>query len=187
MAHHERQRARRNVKPGMDGEQIAREIVSALGPRSGLEVATAATRERKINTLTSEGLSQLGLVSTLLLLAAILALGAALASSIHQRRSALAGLRLTGAPPARLRRILLVEAALMLGAGCVTGALAGVYGQFIIDAYLRHVTGFPVASVGASARPVEIVALVLLAALAFAAIPGFLASRVSPALALAEE
>ncbi|HEX5851519.1 MAG TPA: ABC transporter permease, partial [Solirubrobacteraceae bacterium] len=176
-----------NVAPGTDTSHLASEIVSALGPRSGLDVATATARESKINALTNEGLSQLGLVSTLLVLAAILALAAALASSIHQRRGALAGLRLTGAPPARLRQILLVEAALMLGAGCATGALAGVYGQFIIDAYLRHVTGFPVAGAGASGRPLEIVALVLFAALAFVAIPGWLASRVSPALALAEE
>jgi putative ABC transport system permease protein len=132
-------------------------------------------------------LSQLGLISTLLVAAAILALAAALASSIHQRRGALAGLRLTGAAPARLRRILLVEAGLMLSAGCVTGLLAGVYGQFVIDAYLRHITGFPVARAVASVRPLEIVALVLLAALAIAALPGWLASRVSPALALAEE
>jgi putative ABC transport system permease protein len=176
-----------SLTPGANARQVVSEIRAALGPRSGLEVATAATREGKIDTLTSEGLSQLGLISTLLVLAAILALSAALASSIHQRRGALAGLRLTGAPSSRLRRILLVEAALMLGAGCVTGALAGVYGQFVIDAYLRHVTGFPVAHAGASGRPLEIVALVLLAALVCVAIPAWLASRVSPALALAEE
>ena len=121
------------------------------------------------------------------MLAAILALSAALASSINQRRGALAGLRLAGARPSRLRRILLCEAGLMLGAGCVTGALAGIYGQFVIDAYLRHVTGFPVASAGASARPLEIFALVLAAALLVVAVPGWLASTVSPALALAEE
>ena len=86
----------------------------------------------------------------------------------------------------RLRRILLVEAALMLGAGCVTGALAGIYGQFIIDAYLRHVTGFPVASLAASPRPVEILALVIASVLAIVALPAWLASRVSPTLALNE-
>jgi putative ABC transport system permease protein len=166
---------------------LRNEIASALGPDSGLEVATSATREVSIDALTGEGLSQLGIVSTLLVVTAILALAAALASSIHQRRRALAGLRLTGAPPSRLRRILLVEATLMLGAGCLVGALAGIYGQFIIDAYLRHVTGFPVASVGTSARPVEIFALVLAAALAACAIPTWLASTVPPALALAEE
>jgi len=168
-------------------QHVRAEIIHKLGASSGLEVATARTREGRIDALTSEGLSQLGLISTLLVLAAIVALAAAFASSIHQRRGALAGLRLTGAQPARLRRILLVEGSLMLGAGCITGALAGVYGQFVIDAYLRHVTGFPVASAGASVRPLEVLALVLAATLAIVAIPGWLASRVSPALALAEE
>ena len=75
----------------------------------------------------------------------------------------------------------------MVGAGCITGAFVGFYGQFVIDAYLRHVTGFPVASAGASARPFEIFAIVLAAALAVVALPAFFASRVPPALALAEE
>jgi putative ABC transport system permease protein len=166
---------------------VEHEIRASLGSTSGLEVASAPVRRQKIDRLTSEGLSQLGLVSTLLLLAAILALAAALTSSIHQRRRALAGLRLAGAPPRRLRRVLLVEAMLVLAAGCFTGALAGVYGQFVIDAYLRHVTGFPVAGAGAALRPVEIFVLVLGAALALAALPGWRASNVPPALALAEE
>jgi putative ABC transport system permease protein len=173
--------------PGASIERVRAEIVRVLGPTSGLEAATAHTREARIDALTSEGLSQLGLISTLLSLTAIVALAAALASSIDQRRRGLAGLRLAGAQPSRLRRILLVEASLMLGAGCATGALVGVYGQFVIDAYLRHITGFPVAAAGTSARPLEILALVLAAALAIVAIPGWLASRVSPALALAEE
>jgi putative ABC transport system permease protein len=177
------------VKPaqGADVQRLEREIETTLGSGGAIEVASAERRERKIDDLTGEGLGQLGIISTLLVLAAISALAAALASSIHQRRRALAGLRLTGAAPSRLRRILLVEASLMLGAGCVTGALAGIYGQYVIDAYLRHVTGFPVADPGASARPLEIFALVLAAALAAVALPGWLASRVSPSLALVDE
>jgi putative ABC transport system permease protein len=174
-------------RPGVGVAGLGNQVSVALGGSGGLEVASAATREAKIDKLTGEGLSQLGIISTLLVLAAILALAAALASSINQRRVALAGLRLTGARPSRLRRILLVEASLMLGAGCVTGALAGLYGQFIMDAYLRRVTGFPVAAVAASARPVVILAVVLAAALAACAIPAWLASTVSPALALADE
>jgi putative ABC transport system permease protein len=174
-------------RAGVSAQAIKREITASLGPSSGIEVATAADRQAKIDALTAEGLDQLGIISTLLVLAAILALAAALASSINQRRVALAGLRLAGAPPARLRRILLVEAALMLSAGCVTGALVGVFGQFVIDAYLRHVTGFPVSSAGASVRPVEVFVLVLATALAAVAIPAWLASKVSPALALTDE
>jgi putative ABC transport system permease protein len=173
--------------PGIGAGQVRAEIARSLPPGANLEVVTAASRQRSIDTLTSEGLAQLGVVSTLLIVTAVLALAAALASSINQRRSALASLRLAGAPPSRLRRILVVEGSLMLGAGCVTGALIGFYGQFVIDAYLRHVTGFPVANTGASPRPIEIFVLVLAAALAAVAIPAWSASTVSPALALADE
>jgi putative ABC transport system permease protein len=168
-------------------QAVEREIAVARPSDNGLEAESAVTREQSIDKLTNEGLGQLGLISSLLVLAAILALAAALASSIHQRRVGLAGLRLAGAAPQRLRRVLLLEATLMLATGCVTGALAGIYGQFVIDAYLRHVTGFPVAGAGAGWRPLEIFVLVLGAALVLGALPGWRASNVSPALALAEE
>ncbi len=174
-------------KSGVPVAEVVAEIRRLLGAGSGLEVASAASREAKIDALTSEGLSQLGVISTLLVIAAVLALAAALTSSINQRRGALASLRLTGAAPARLRRILAVEAALMLGAGCVTGAIAGVYGQYVIDAYLRHVTGFPVATPGPSGRPVLVLVVVLAAALAIVAAPAWIASRVAPTVALSEE
>jgi ABC-type lipoprotein release transport system permease subunit len=172
------------LHPGADLAAARDAIERALGPSSGLEVATAATREASIDALTSEGLGQLQEIATLLLGAAICAMAAALASSLWQRREWLAGLRLSGAKPGRLRRILLLEATLMLGAGCMTGALAGVYGEVVIDGYLRRVTGFPLASIITGARPLEVFALVLAIALAIMAIPGWLVSRVSPGLAL---
>lgn len=153
---------------------------------SGLQAIAASARERSIDALTGEGLSRLGEISTLLLIAATLALAAALSSAIWQRRVALANLRLAGVRPARVRRILLMEATLMLGAGCATGALAGLYGQAIIDAYLTQVSGFPVAGLATSPRPLAILALVIVAVLALVALPAWLASRVSPTLALNE-
>jgi putative ABC transport system permease protein len=172
------------LRPGANIEDVRRAIAVAVGSSSGLEVATAATREASIDSLAGEGLGQLGEISTLLLLAAILALAAAGTSAVWQRRSTLAELRLDGVRPPRLRRILLVESTLMLGAGCVTGAVAGIYGQAIIDAYLKEVTGFPVASLAASLRPLEIFVFVIVVVLALVAIPGWFASRVSPMLAL---
>ena len=159
-------------------------LARTLGPSSGLEVASARTRERRIDTLTSEGLGRLGEISTLLVIAAILAMAAALGSSIWQRRASLAALRLSGVRAARLRRILLIEAVLMLGAGCLVGALAGIYGQVIIDGYLKQVTGFPVASLAASGRPFAILAIVIVIVLLVAAVPAWSASRVSPTVAL---
>lgn len=174
------------LRPGASASRVREEAQQALGGQSGLVATTARERERSIDALTSEGLRQLGEISTLLLLAAVLAMAAALTSSIWQRRAALAGLRLSGVSPGRLRRILMTESALMLGAGCVTGALMGVYGEAVIDRYLAHVTGFPIASVTTSARPIEILALVVIVVLCLAAVPALLASRVSPRVAFSE-
>ncbi|MGH2904286.1 MAG: FtsX-like permease family protein, partial [Solirubrobacteraceae bacterium] len=171
---------------GANVTRVRAKIERVLGPASGLRAGTAREREASIDALAGEGLRQLGEISTLLLLAAILAMAAALTSAVWQRRPSLAGMRLAGVRPHRLRLILLCESALMLGAGCVTGALAGIYGQLVIDRYLEHVTGFPVASLGASLRPLEIFVLVGAVVLALVALPGWLASRVSPALAFNE-
>jgi putative ABC transport system permease protein len=175
------------LRPSASAPAAQAAIAAALGPASGLEVSLPATRAAKIDALASEGLGQLREISTMLLLAAIVAMLAALTSSVWQRRSSLAGLRLFGATSASLQGILLIEATLMLSAGCVTGALVGAYGQVVIDAFLRDVTGFPLASPTAGARPLEILLLVLGVALALGAIPGWLAARVRPVLALADE
>ncbi len=175
-----------HLRPGTNIGLARQAIVQALGPSSGLEVATAAHREASINTLANEGLNQLAEISTLLLLAAILALVAAGTSAMWQRRASLAGLRLDGLKPHRLRRILLAESALMLGAGCLTGAIAGIYGQVIIDGYLKTITGFPVVRLGATFRPLEVFAVVIAVVLTLVTIPGWFASRVPPMLALDE-
>ncbi len=175
------------LRPGASPPAARAAIEATLGQTSGLEVSLAATRATRIEALASEGLGQLREISTMLLAAAILAMVAALASSIWQRRSGLAGLRLFGASSASLQGILLIEALLMLSAGCLTGALAGIYGQVVIDAFLRHVTGFPLASPTTSVRPLEVLLLVLAVALTLGAIPGWLATRVRPVLALADE
>jgi putative ABC transport system permease protein len=167
-------------------QQVAARIRRALGPASGLVVRTRAELQASIDTLAGEGLGQLQEISNLLLLAAILAMAAALTAAVWQRRGALAGLRLCGVSSARLRRILLIEAGLMLSTGCLVGALAGVLGQAIIDGYLGRVTGFPIATIAADARPFEVFALVVLVVFAAACAPIVFASRVSPSYALAE-
>jgi hypothetical protein len=56
----------------------------------------------------------------------------------------------------------------------------------VIDGYLRNVTGFPLVTLTAGPRPLELLALVIAIVLALVAVPGFLAARVAPALALEE-
>jgi putative ABC transport system permease protein len=175
------------LRPGASSADAQAAIARALGPRSGLEVSTAAARAARIDTLTSEGLGRLGEISTLLTIAAALAMAAALASSVWQRRVGLAGLRLNGVRPRRLRRILMSESLIMLGAGCVTGGIFGLYGEHVIDGYLREATGFPVAGLAVSGRPFLVVAIVLASALVLVAAPGWVASRASPTLALEAE
>jgi putative ABC transport system permease protein len=174
------------LRPGTNEAQVRRAIAVALGSSSGLEVSTAAHRETSIDALAGEGLGQLGEISTLLEIAAILALATAGASAVWQRRTSLAELRFDGVKPPELWHVLLVESALMLGAGCLTGALLGIYGQLVIDAYLKGITGFPGASLAASFRPLEILALVTGGALALVAIPAWRASHVDPMLVLDE-
>jgi putative ABC transport system permease protein len=175
------------LAPGANVTMVQAAVKRALGRTSAAEVLTPGDRAARTAAVGREGLSQLGEIATLLVLAAILAMAAALGSSIWQRHASVADLRIDGTEPRRLRRVLLIEAMLMLGAGCLPGAVAGSYGQVVIDGYLRHVTGFPVARIAAGLRPVEIFALVVAAVLGIVAIPVWMASRVSPALALNEE
>jgi putative ABC transport system permease protein len=174
------------LEPDANPTVVRSAIARELGSASGLEVLTAKARETAIDTSASEGLGQLGWIAMLLVLAAILAMAAALGSSIWQQRESLAELRLEGAPSSQLRLVLFVESALMLSAGCLTGAIAGIYGQVVIDGYLKHVTGFPVAGVATGQRPIEIFALVILAVLLIVSLPGWFASRVPATLALNE-
>jgi putative ABC transport system permease protein len=175
-----------DLSAGANVGDVRAAIERTLGGASGLEVLGARARATGIEDSASEGLGQLGDIATLLLVAAILAMLAALGSSIWQRRVSLAALRLEGARPSRLRRLLLVEILLMLAAGCLTGAIAGVYGEFVIDGYLRNETGFPVAGGAIGQRPLEIFALVVVSVLLVAVLPGWVASRVPPGLALEE-
>lgn len=162
------------------------EIERVLGPGSGLEVLAARARAARIDASAGEGLSQLGEIAGMLALAAILALIAALGAGIWQSRRALAALRLEGTPPARLRRMLLLEGALILGAGSCTGVVGGIYGQAAIDGYLRSVTGFPVLRTGVAALPLEVLGIVLLTVILSAALPAWFASRVPATLAFDE-
>jgi putative ABC transport system permease protein len=175
-----------DVQPNANVVRVRAAIQAALEPESGLRAVTALQRQQRIDALTSEGLGQLGEIATMLLAAAILAMAAALTSAIWQRRASLAALRLSGVRPRRLRTILAVEAMLMLSAGCLTGALAGVYGQIGIDAYLKQVTGFPVIALSASVRPLAVLALVGAIVMTIVIAPAWLASRVRPTLAFDE-
>jgi putative ABC transport system permease protein len=171
---------------GASPAQVRRSVAVALGASSGLEVVTADERADRFLAIAREGLGQLADISLLLTVAAIIAMAAALGSAVWQRRPALAAMRITGASPRRLRKVLAGEAALMLAAGCLTGVLGGLYGQAVIDGYLKHVTGFPVASITASWQPLELLGIVVLLVGVLVAWPVISASKVGAEIALDE-
>jgi len=174
------------VGPLADTATVREAIIQTLGPSSGLEVLSAADRRATIERSANEGLAQLADISGLLIAAAVLAMAAALISSLWQRRLSLAELRLEGASSRQVRRVLLAESSMLLTAGCLTGAAVGILGQIAIDDYLKHVTGFPVASPSTGFRPVEIFALVLASVLLAIVVPGWRVSRVPATVALSE-
>ncbi len=174
------------TQAGTNPQVMRVEIERALNPNNGLEVLGAHAREVKMNGSVREGLAQLATISTLLILASILAMAAALASAIWQRRTSLAVLKLSGVKPPRLRRLLLLESALMLGVGAVAGAAWGIYGQVALDGYLTTTTGFPVERLGGSWRPGEVLVFVVIGSLAISAIPTWFAVRVPERAALEE-
>jgi len=149
-------------------------------------VQTAGDRAREADALAREALSRLTQIGWLLEIAAALAMAAAMAASVWQRRPSLASLRIQSFRPSQLRLILLCESALVLLTGSLAGAAAGLYGHALIDRYLREVTGFPAPFSPTLSQTLETIAPVLGAALVVLALPGVIASRAPARLALQE-
>jgi putative ABC transport system permease protein len=165
-----------DLRRGVAPSQGLREVQRRLG-RSGLVVQTAAERARAGKTTTAEGLSRLTAIGSLVLVAAILAMGGVMSSMMWQRRRRSAYVKRQGFTRALAWRALLSESSILLAIGCSAGAAFGLYGQILISHALAAVTGFPVVvSAGVLVAVVDLVA-VWAAALAIVAIPGYLTVR----------
>lgn len=73
---------------------------------------------------------------------------------------------------------------MLLGVGCLTGAIFGLYGQQLADRALANTINFPVVYSVTALSALDSLALVSAAALTIIAIPGYLATSVPAALAL---
>jgi putative ABC transport system permease protein len=171
-------------RPGTSMATLIAEIKRALGPRSGLAVESSSARERSFRATSRKGLARLTQISTLVLIAGILAMAAAMGAMIWQRRPLLADMKVDGFDRRVLWRALLIESGLLLGAGCSIGSLFGIYGQLLLSHALAGVTGFPVIfSVGALIA-LGSFALVTAVAVAIVAVPGYIAARVRAGISL---
>ena len=129
---------------GVSAATVAREVRSALGPGTGLVVQTAAQRQEVSRVTSRQGLERLSQIAALVSIAAVLAMAAAIANMVYQRRARLRRLKLDGLSTWEVWRSLLLESALVVGAGCAIGAVFGIYGEVLISHALASVTGFPV-------------------------------------------
>jgi putative ABC transport system permease protein len=174
------------LAPGVPSAQVVREIEHALGPHSGLAVQTAVGHIAQQSALSRQALSRLTQIATVIPIVAVLAIAAALGAMIWQRRPRLAKLKLEGLPRADLWHTILLESLLLLGVGCLLGAIFGLYGQQLADRALANTINFPVVYSLAALTALSSLALMTVTALAILAIPGYLAASVPAALALQE-
>jgi putative ABC transport system permease protein len=173
-------RLARNTSP----TQGVREIERALGPSSGLTAQTAGRHAAQQRALDRGALARLTQIARLIPIFAVLAMAAAIGAMVWQRRPRLAKLKLEGLARAELWRTILFESLLLLVAGCLSGAIFGLYGQQLADRALANVIDFPVVHSVAPLTTLGSLLLVTATALAIVAIPGYFAASVPAALAL---
>jgi putative ABC transport system permease protein len=170
------------LDPGVDPQAARARVIAALGPSSALRVETRAARSARQQTVIGSGLSRLRQVASLTLLAAVLAMAAAMAGLLWQRRPTVARQKLDGHATGLVWRSLLTESAALFGTGCLAGALFGLLGQVLFSRGLETISGFPVDGGVRLGIAAISLALVTGAALVVVAIPGYLVARVKPSL-----
>jgi putative ABC transport system permease protein len=167
------------LAPGTSPAEGRRLLREALGPPSGLVVRTAADRQRALNDGSRQGLARLTQIAAMVLVAAMIAMAAAMAGMIWQRRAFLASMKVEGYTTAELWRSLLLEAAVLVSAGCAIGAAFGLLGQSLLSRALTTVTGFPVDYATAVLGALLTCAAVTVVAVAIIAVFGHRAARIA--------
>lgn len=175
-----------DLRPGVSPESGEHAVQAALGPRSGLLVQTSAQSAERADASARQGLRTLSDISTMLLVAAALAVAAALSTNVWQRRARLASLKIQGYRATQLWAGLLLESIVMIALGAFVGALVGVYGHALASHWLTITTGFPAPFSFGGAHVFLTFALVTAIATLVISLPGMAAARVTPRLSLQE-
>jgi putative ABC transport system permease protein len=175
-----------NVKHGVTPIAGKRAVERALGNRPGFLVQTFQERAAIFKTTARQGLSSLSEISTLLLVAAALAVALALSAAIWQRRARLASLKAQGFDSKQLWRALLLESSLVLCVGCLEGAIVGLYGHVLASRWLELTAGYPAPfSLGVPGVLVMLAGVMGIALVVFS-VPGWVAARVPARLSFQE-
>jgi putative ABC transport system permease protein len=175
-----------DLAAGANLAEVVRAARLSLGPSTALRVETTQQREHRHYSQASQGLSRLTQIRSLVLIAAVLAMAAAMGAMIWQRRVRLADMKVDGFSKGVLWRALLWESSILLGAGCVLGAIFGLFGQLLLSRALSIVYGFPVIETFSISAAVASCALIVVVAVLIVAIPGYAAARVRAAVGMPE-
>jgi putative ABC transport system permease protein len=173
-----------DVKTGASPARVADEIRASLGPATGLQVKTTPQAVADARGIVRDGLARLRQISTLLLIAAAVAIAAAMITTIRDRRPQLAAYAIEGWSRAALWRALMAETAIILLAGCVAGAAAGTYGHYLGGRWLEQTTSFPAPWSWSPGSILPVCALLAGVALLVTAVPGYFAAHPRGRLAL---
>lgn len=174
------------LAPGTSPAAGKRALSAALGSFPELVVETSAEREVDQRAASRRGLARLTQIAALVLVSAVIAMAAAMAGMIWQRRSFLAAMKVEGYGATDLWRSLLLEASILIGAGCAIGAAFGLLGQRLLSRALTSVTGFPVRYELAASNALLSCLAVTAAAVAIVAVFGYRAAHVPPESGLHE-
>jgi putative ABC transport system permease protein len=175
-----------DLAAGASLAEVVRAARLSLGPGSALRVETMQQRERRHYAQASQGLSRLTQIRSLVLIAAVLAMAAAMGAMIWQRRARLADMKVDGFSRGVLWRALLWESSILLGAGCALGAIFGLFGQLLLSRALSIVYGFPVIETFSISAAVASCVLIVAVAVLIVAIPGYAAARVRASVGMPE-
>jgi putative ABC transport system permease protein len=166
-----------NLKAGVTQQAGKHAVEHALGDKPGLLVQTLRERETRYEASARQGIASLTDIATLLFIATSLAIASALSAAIWQRRARLAALRANGFTSLQLLRALLLESTLLIGAGCLDGAIFGIYAHALASRWLEVSIGFPAPfSLGLGLLFLTL-AIITGIALAVLALPGLAAAR----------
>jgi putative ABC transport system permease protein len=172
-----------DLRPGVAPAAGKAAIQHALPAGTPLLVETQTERKQRFGRLERQGLNRLTQISTLLLIASILAVAAAMVGTVWQQRPRLAALRMHGYSVGRVLRVLITQATLVLAPGALIGALFGLYGQVLGTRWLTTATGFPTnVSVSFTLAILTVTGVAVLATIVIS-IPGYVAARTEPSVA----
>ena len=174
------------LKPGVSRTSVGRDLKRALAAHPGLLVQTFGERLAQIKRTDRQGVRTLGEISTMILIAAALAIAFSLGAAISARKVDLAARKMQGYDSRQLLRSLLAESTVVLGVGAIAGAGLGIYGHALASRWLRLSQGFPAPFSLDLPQVLLTLGIVCGTALSVIACFGISAVRVSPSESLSD-